>query len=51
MVGVAESSRRPLKTAIDLDVDIGADAVDYSAIAKQGTSFIQSFTVCKLFVD
>jgi hypothetical protein len=34
--GVSESSKRPLKTAIDLDVDIGADAVDYNAIAKQG---------------
>jgi hypothetical protein len=31
----AGSSAKGLRTTIDLDVDIGADAVDYNAIANQ----------------
>jgi len=33
LVDIAEKTP-PAKRAIDLDVDIGADAVDYNAIAK-----------------
>lgn len=33
---ISESEATKHGRAVDLDVDIGADAVDYNAIAKQG---------------
>jgi hypothetical protein len=37
-VGLSEDGKRA--RAVDLDVDIGADAVDYNAIAKAGQSLL-----------
>lgn len=41
MTGVPATRAGRYSRSVDLDVDIGADAVDYNAIAKQGKS---SFT-------
>lgn len=37
LTDVAETESHKYGRAVDLDVDIGADAVDYNAIAKAGT--------------
>lgn len=39
MIDIPEHESSRYGKAVDLDVDIGADAVDYNAIAKQGKSF------------